>query len=435
MLHYILRRLALMPLTVIGVSFVIFALTRLMPGGPVEQMLQRNLAGSSQGKSAAGATQSASISEQELERLERQFGLDKNIFQAYCQWLGLWPVEYDFSQYELSADGNSRLEIIIDGQNYSIEADAKRVLAMNPPAPQGYIFNIQSPLQRATNALQRGNKTVEPMQAEQLAANYLPRLQIYKSKFAGVLQGQFGLSFKYNQPVLQMMLERMPISLYYGLLAAFITWVVSLPLGIIKAVWHNSIFDNISSLLIFAGYAVPGFALGALLVVFVAARLEWFPLGGFCSSDFASLSWPKQLLDLMWHAVLPMCCYCIGSFAATTMLMKNSLLETLGADYMRTAIAKGLSFRKALLGHALRNALLPLGPGLGGLLSVLVSGSMLIERVFDISGFGLLNYQAIVDKDYSLIMGILFISSLLMVLGNLLGDLIAAKLDPRVSYH
>jgi len=424
-----------MPLTLIGVSFVIFTLTRLMPGGPVEQMLQRNLAGSSQGKSAGGAAQTASISEQELERLERQFGLDKNIFQAYCQWLGLWPVEYDYNQYELGESGKNLLEIIIDGKNYRIEVADGKLLSISPQAPEQYVFKLQTPLQRAEAALQRQHKQADPQQLQQLSANYLPRLQIYKHKFAGVLQGQFGLSFKYNQPVWDMMLQRMPVSLYYGLLAAFITWLVSLPLGIIKAVYHNSIFDNLSSLVIFAGYAVPGFALGALLVVFVAARLEWFPLGGICSSDFASLSLPAQLLDLLWHAVLPMCCYCIGSFAATTMLMKNSLQETLGADYMRTAIAKGLSFRQALLGHALRNALLPLGSGLGGLLSVLVSGSMLIERVFDISGFGMLNYQAIVDKDYSLIMGILFISSLLMVLGNLLGDLIAAKLDPRISYH
>ena len=194
-------------------------------------------------------------------------------------------------------------------------------------------------------------------------------------------------------------------------------------------------FDGATSLLIFIGYAVPGFALGAILLIYLGARLEYFPLYGLTGADFDTLTAWGKISDIAAHTALPLACYVVGALAMTTMMMKNSMLENLGADYMRTAVAKGLSYHRAVWRHAVRNSLIPIASGLGGVVCSVVGGSILIERVFDIRGFGMLSYQALMDKDSSLIMGTLLVSSIVIVVGNLLSDILVAFLDPRITFR
>jgi len=163
--------------------------------------------------------------------------------------------------------------------------------------------------------------------------------------------------------------------------------------------------------------------------------MEWFPTEGFTSENFASLSAFGKIWDVIHHAILPLACYMVGSFAFLTMLMKNNLMDNLAADYVRTAIAKGSSYRHAVLGHALRNSLIPIVTTLGSITTVFVAGSLLIERIFTIDGFGLLTIQSITDRDYPLVMGILTLDVVLIMLGNILSDYLVALTDPRVRFN
>jgi microcin C transport system permease protein len=226
----------------------------------------------------------------------------------------------------------------------------------------------------------------------------------------------------------------MPVSLLYGLVTTILVYGVCIPLGVLKAIKHRTWFDNVTSALVFTGYAIPGYALGALLVVYLSARLGWFPMGGFHSRGFEDLSFFGQIADLAHHAVLPLVCYTVGSFAFVTLLMKNHLMDNLAADFVRTAMAKGVTFRQAVLGHALRNSLIPIATHFGGHLSVLVTGSFLIEFIFDINGMGLLGYTSVVDRDYPTVMGVLIISSVLILIGNILSDVLVALIDPRIRF-
>jgi microcin C transport system permease protein len=232
-----------------------------------------------------------------------------------------------------------------------------------------------------------------------------------------------------------MMLSKMPVSLFYGLLTFVLTYIVCIPLGILKAIKHRTVIDNATSILIFIGYAIPGFLLGSLLVVYLAARMGWFPTDGFTSEHFSSLGFFGKIGDLAHHAALPLLCYMISNFALMTMMMKNNLMDNLAADYVRTAIAKGASYRRAVLGHALRNSLIPIATTLGQVTLVFVSGSMLIERIFQIDGFGMLTIQSIGDRDYPLVMGIITLDVILIVLGNILSDFFVAMTDPRVRFE
>lgn len=289
---------------------------------------------------------------------------------------------------------------------------------------------------RISSSVGQGTSLSEE-QVNQLKAYYgldKPPVQAYFIWLGKVVRGDLGESTRYQTPVWEMIQERFPISLFYGILTLIITYAICIPLGIVKAIKHRTWIDNVSSILVFIGYAVPGYVLGALLIVFLAARWQWFPMGGFTSMRFEELSLWGKFLDLMHHAVLPLVCYLIGSFAFVTLMMKNHLLDNLAADYMRTAAAKGLEFRHAVRRHALRNSLIPIATTIGQNIMLLVGGSFLIEFIFDINGFGLLGYTAILDRDYPIVMGVLLISSFLLLLGNIISDVLVATIDPRVRF-
>jgi microcin C transport system permease protein len=188
--------------------------------------------------------------------------------------------------------------------------------------------------------------------------------------------------------------------------------------------------------IVFLGYSIPGWALGPALLVLFGGGSFWnlFPLGGFWPENWAHLTLIQKAVGLAHHMALPVFCYMVGQFATTTILTKNSLMETLGQDYVRTAFAKGLTEKRVIFVHALRNSLIPLATGLGHFFSLLLAGSFLIERVFSIEGMGYLGYNSILQRDYPVAMGILVISSLLMLIGNIISDLIYVIVDPRIRF-
>jgi microcin C transport system permease protein len=210
---------------------------------------------------------------------------------------------------------------------------------------------------------------------------------------------------------------------------------ICIPLGILKAIKHKSYFDNASSVVVFIGYAIPGWVVGVLMLVFFASYWEIFPLGGLVSDEFEDFPLIGKIGDVIWHTILPLLAYVVGSFTVMTFLMKNTLMDNLASDYVRTAIAKGLPFRKAVLNHALRNSLIPIATSFGNNISVILSGSFLIEKVFNINGMGLLGYESVVERDYPVVLGILVISSLLFMIGNILSDICVAIVDPRVKFE
>jgi microcin C transport system permease protein len=246
-----------------------------------------------------------------------------------------------------------------------------------------------------------------------------------------------GTSYTYEKPVTAIICSRLPISLTFGLVGLLLTYVVCIPLGVKKALTHGEPFDNWSSVLIFLGYSIPGYALGVLLLVLFGGGSFWnlFPISGVVSDNFEELSIIGRLWDYIHHMFLPILCYVIGGFATLTLLMKNSLLEQLSQDYIRTALAKGLTYHQAVFRHALRNALIPLATNIGMIISVILSGSILIETVFTIDGIGLLGYQSIVNRDYPVALGLIVISSFLVLIGRILSDLCLAWIDPRIKFQ
>jgi microcin C transport system permease protein len=233
--------------------------------------------------------------------------------------------------------------------------------------------------------------------------------------------------------------ERFRVSLIFGMAGFILSYLVCIPLGIAKALRHNSAFDLGSSAVVFIGYAIPPFALGMVLKMLFSGTVEgmWdiFPASGFRSENFDQLSFSAQVSDIFMHMFLPVLCYVIGNFAVLTLLMKNSLIEQIGKDYIRTVIAKGGSFRRAVWGHAFRNALIPIATGMSGILTVMFAGSVIIEQVFEIPGMGRLSLESIVGRDYPVFMGILALTSILGLLGNIFSDLLYVLIDPRINFQ
>ncbi len=283
-----------------------------------------------------------------------------------------------------------------------------------------------------------GSGSLTDDQLQQIKAYYgfdKPAHVAYVLWLQKLLQGDLGDSFRYGEPVSTVIAERLPRTLVYSLITFVIVYAVCLPLGVVKAIRHRTLLDNATSVLVFVGYAIPGYALGALLVVFLAARAGWFPMGGFVSPSFPDLGWWGKIKDFSSHAMLPLTCYLVTSFAFVTLLMKNQLMDNLAADYVRTAVAKGVSFRQAVFGHAFRNSLIPVATDFGQRFGALVIGSFLIEFIFDIDGMGLLGYNSVVDRDYPVVMGVLLVTSLLLLVGNIVGDFLVAMVDPRIRYR
>jgi microcin C transport system permease protein len=246
----------------------------------------------------------------------------------------------------------------------------------------------------------------------------------------------FGESFTYEEPVLDVIVSKFPVSLQFGVLSLLLSYLISIPLGIYKAIKHGSVFDMSSSFLLFVFYSIPSFMLAILLIVFLSGGsfFELFPVGGIHSELYDELSSWDKFLDRVHHFTLPLICFTIGSFTSLTILMKNSIIEEIKKDYIRTARAKGLKEKTVYMKHALRNALIPIVTGLGAFLSVFFAGSLLLETIFQLDGIGLLSYKSILSRDYNVIMGLIFIQSALFLIGNVLSDFAYVLVDPRIDF-
>ena len=342
-LAYLVKRLLLVIPTFVGITVVCFALTRFLPGGPVEMRLMRMKGLAAQGETAAAQANAAHVSEEYRRELERQFGFDRPLARQYWDWMVVHRMGMTLPSYEYP-----------------------------------------------------------------------------------------------NRTAWQLIKSRIPVSLWFGLASFLLTYLVCIPLGIAKALRHRQAFDAVSSVIVFVAYAVPSFALAMVLKMCLCGTVEglWdiFPLGGLSSDfDIEPGLW-TALADRAWHMALPVACYVAGSFAMLTLLMKNSLLDQVAADYVRTVIAKGATRRRAIWGHALRNALIPIATGLGSMISLLFAGSIIIETIFEIPGMGRLSWDALVGRDYAVFLALLVLTSLCQLAGTLVSDILYMIIDPRIDF-
>ena len=340
-LSYLIRRLLLVIPTFLGITVVCFALTRLLPGGPVDiQLMKMRNIGGAESRASAGVAQ---VTEEYRQELNRQFGFDRPVCVQYADWLV-----------------NKRMGMRIASYDYP------------------------------------------------------------------------------NRTAWQLISSRIPVSLWFGITSFLLSYLICIPLGIAKALRHRQTFDAASSLAVFAGYAVPSFALAMVLKMLFCGTVEGlgdlFPLGGFESDFTGSVSLGKRLLDRAWHMVLPVACYVTCDFAVLTLIMKNSLLDQIASDYVRTVLAKGATRKRAIWGHAFRNALIPIATGFGSVLSVLFAGSIIIESIFEIPGMGRLSWDALTGRDYAVFMALLALTSVLQLFGNLLSDFCYMLIDPRIHF-
>lgn len=252
------------------------------------------------------------------------------------------------------------------------------------------------------------------------------------------LKLDFGQSFFRDATVIELIAEKMPVSISLGLWSTLIMYLVSIPLGIRKAIRHGSAFDVWTSTAIIVGYAIPAFLFAILLIVLFAggSYFDWFPLRGLTSNNFDEMSLGEQVLDYFWHLALPVTALVIGNFATLTLLTKNSFLDEIGKQYVVTARAKGLSENRVLYGHVFRNAMLIIIAGFpSAFIGIFFTGSLLIEVIFSLDGLGLLSFEAAINRDYPVVFGTLFIFTLLGLIVKLIGDLTYTLVDPRIDFE
>lgn len=265
-----------------------------------------------------------------------------------------------------------------------------------------------------------------------------PAHERFLKMLQGYLQFDFGESFFRDASVTDLIAEKLPVSISLGLWSTLIIYFISIPLGIKKAVRHGSKFDIVSSSIVTILYAVPGFLLAILLIVFFAggSYYDWFPLRGLTSSNFDELTFLEQIKDYFWHLTLPLLAFTIGGFATLTMLTKNSFLDEINKQYVTTARAKGLKENQVLYGHVFRNAMLIIISGFpAAFISIFFTGSLLIEVVFSLDGLGLLSFESVLNRDYPVFFGTLFIFTLIGLVVKLISDLVYILVDPRIDFQ
>ncbi|MBK9605177.1 MAG: ABC transporter permease subunit [Betaproteobacteria bacterium] len=288
----------------------------------------------------------------------------------------------------------------------------------------------------------RGNarRDVDAKQLAELRALYgfdKPPLERYVSMMKSFATFDLGKSFMRNKDVWGLIKEKLPVSLSLGLWTFLISYLVSIPLGIGKAMKEGSRFDTATTLLVLIGYAIPGFVLGVLLIVLFAGGtfLDWFPLRGLVSDNWAELSWWGRITDYLWHLTLPLICFAIGSLAVVTMLTKNTFVEEIRKQYVLVARAKGLSEKRVLYKHVFRNALIPIVTGFpAAFVGAFFAGSLLIETLFSLDGLGLLSYESLIRRDYPVVLGTLYFFTLIGLVVKLVGDLLYVVVDRRVQF-
>ena len=286
----------------------------------------------------------------------------------------------------------------------------------------------------------RASRDVDAKQIEELKKLYgfdKPAHVRYVEMLANFARFDLGRSFMHNRDVWSLIKEKLPVSISLGLWTFLISYLISIPLGVAKAVREGSRFDALTTLVVLVGYAIPGFVLGVLLIVLFAGGtfLDWFPLRGLTSDNWDELSWPGRIVDYFWHLALPLTCLVIGSFAVMTMLTKNTFVEEMRKQYVLVARAKGVPERRVLYKHIFRNALIPLVTGFpAAFIGAFFAGSVLIETLFSLDGLGLLSYEAVIRRDFPVVLGSLYLFTLIGLVVKLVSDLLYVVIDPRVQF-
>jgi len=302
----------------------------------------------------------------------------------------------------------------------------------------------QSDLQNSgntSNSDYRGAQGIDPELIQEIERQFgfdKPAHERFFQMIGNYLTFDFGDSFFRDQSVLDLILEKMPVSVSLGLWTTLIVYTISIPLGIRKAVQHGSSFDVWSSSLIIVGYAIPNFLFAIMLIVVFAggSYFDWFPLRGLTSENFDQMSPIEQVGDYFWHIALPVLASVISSFATLTMLTKNSFLDEINKQYVMTARAKGASENRVLYGHVFRNAMLLIIAGMpAALIGIFFSSSLLIEVIFSLDGLGLLGFEAVMQRDYPVIFGTLYIFTLIGLILKLISDITYILVDPRISFE
>jgi microcin C transport system permease protein len=286
----------------------------------------------------------------------------------------------------------------------------------------------------------RGRQGVDQAQIDEIRQLYgfdKPAPERFVSMVASFARFDLGQSFFHHKDVWALVKEKLPVSITLGLWTFFLSYLISIPLGIAKAVRSGSRFDTVTSLIVLVGYAIPGFVLGvALLVLFGGGSfLAWFPLRGLTSPNWEDLTLGGKVLDYLWHIALPVTASVLGSFAVVTMLTKNAFLEEIRKQYVLTARAKGLGERQVLWKHVFRNALIPIITGFpAAFIGAFFTGSLLIETLFSLDGLGLLSYESVMRRDYPVVLGTLYLFTLIGLVTKLISDLCYVWVDPRVKF-
>ncbi len=322
--------------TLFGVSLLVFTITQLVPGGPIDNLIRQM----KMGQSGSEANRTIELTEEYRQALEELYGFDKPAHLQYLTWM-------------------------------------KNVLMLD-----------------------------------------------------------FGESYEYQEPVIDVILYRLPVSLSFGIWTFFAVYLLSIPLGVFKAIKENSAFDVITSFLLFLAYSIPHFALAILLIVFFGGGSfwEWFPIQGLHADNADQLSLIAYLLDYFHHLMLPLFCYMLGFFAVETFMMKNAFIAQVSQDYTRTARAKGLPEKMVYFKHVLKNALIPIATSIGSWVGLFLAGSILLELIFGLEGVGLLNYESIQARDYPVVLAIIMLSAIATLVGNFVSDILYVILDPRITY-
>lgn len=376
---YILRRLLLVIPTLIGIMIINFALVQFVPGGPVEQAIAR-------------------------------FQGEGDVFEG----------------------------IAGGGNDANVGGDTDSGYLGSRGLPPEFIARLEVEYGFARIVCEDGFEGTPSIEAEECTKENIPIIERFGIMMWNYMHLDFGESFFRDSPVFAIVLEKMPVSISLGLWSTLIAYIVSIPLGIAKAVRDGTSFDVWTSSAIIVGYAIPGFLFAILLIVLFAGGSYWqiFPLRGLTSDNWDSLSLGGKIIDYFWHIALPVLASTISAFATLTLLTKNSFLDEIKKQYVMTARAKGLSEKAVLYGHVFRNAMLIVIAGFPAVfIGVFFGGSLIIETLFSLDGLGRLGFEAAVARDYPVIFGTLFVFGLIGLVVGILSDLMYVVVDPRIDFE
>lgn len=350
--------------------------------------------------------------------------------------IGIMVINFAVVQF---APGGPVEQLIAQIQGTAVEATAR--FGAGAQSDVGRDQTRQASGDTGVTSKYRGAQGLDPEFVKQIEKQFgfdKPLYERFLLMMGNYVRFDFGTSYFRDRRVVDLVIEKLPVSISLGLWTTLLVYLISIPLGIAKAVRDGTRFDVWSSGIVIVGYAIPSFLFAIMLIVLFAggSYFDWFPLRGLVSSEWHTLDWPARIADYLWHMVLPISALVIGGFAGLTMLTKNSFLDQINMLYVTTARAKGLTERRVLYGHVFRNAMLIVIAGFpGAFVSILFTGAVLIEVIFSLDGLGLLGFEAAINRDYPIMFASLFFFTLLGLTMNLVGDLTYVIVDPRIDFE